>query len=902
MRLSVGIIVCFLLVCSALQAQRTQYGHIKGTVIDSTTRLPLEAATVSVFLVKDSALVNYALTNRKGEFVINNIPLEKACWLMISYSSYVTLEKKFTLLPDKKELLFDFITLKKSVSELEEVTVVARRPPVMVRADTVEFNVSSFKTMSNGVLEDVLKQLPGFELDREGNITYNGKKVSRLTLDGKDFFGGDPKIAIKNLPKEIIDKIQVADNKTQEQKFNKRSTGNEDLAINLTLRKEIQRGWFGRLSGGYGSSDRYETMANLNYLKGSRQLNFIGNANNTSRDGSSGGDFNISNGRSTLGGGSSGFTDTKSSGLNYSDNISSKLRMNGSYYYNQSKNTNSIKSRRQNILPDTTFFYNSNTDNTSSSNNHQLALNVDYNIDTLTEFHLNSSFGLNRMNNRVENNALSEGLSGNKINSSRNIFTSLSDGNNLNASLFFGRRFKKAGRGFTMGLNYGSSDQQTVDDNIGENIFYKTDSANIIDPVNQRATGNNGGKNISFSATYSEPLFKNTILLLQYVYQKNSNTSERITNRFNSVTGKYDQIDSAYSNSFKNTVEASIPAISIGYNKEKIHLNVNAGMQFLMQYNYNTNIGNRLQQRYVNFTPSATIGYNISKTSNVNFNYNGGSQQPSLDQLQPLPDNSNPLYIRLGNPDLVQSFYHNFNLNMRLTNGTAFWYGSVNFNATSNQVIYETFYDEFARQVSKPVNVNGNYRASGNYNYSKTWKRTNSSFRLNLSGNGSINRNKTFTNKVINISNGYSISQAVGMSYTYKQLISVLPSFAVRLNKTKYSIQSLRDAEFITKTFGLGVFWNYPKRLIIENSFQYSYNDQVAPGFRKGFTMWSAAADWQLLKDRRATLRFAVYDILKQNIGVYRSVTETYIEDRQSDVLQRYFMLSFIYNLRTFGK
>jgi Outer membrane protein beta-barrel family/Carboxypeptidase regulatory-like domain len=902
MRLSAGIIVCLLFVCSILQAQRTQYGQVKGTVIDSTSRLPLEAATMSAFLVKDSALVNYALTNRKGEFVINNIPIDKPCWLMVSYNGYATRTQNFIIPADKKELSLGFITIRKSFTEMAEVTVVAQRPPVLVRQDTMEFNSSSFKTAPNAILEDILKQLPGFEIDQDGNITVNGKKVTRLTIEGKEFFGGDPKIALKNLPKEIIDKIQVADNKTREAKFNKRSTGNEDLAINLTLRKEIKQGWFGRINGGYGSEDRYESMANINFLKGTRQLNIIGNANNTSRGGSSGGDFSISNGRNTLSGGGTGFTDSKAAGANYSDNFGNKIVMSGSYFYNQNRNSNVTQSRRQNILPDTSFFYNSANKSTNIDNNHRLSLNVDYNIDSLTELHVNSSVGFNKGNTINSNTALSEGISGNKINSSDNIYSSRSNGSNITAGIFLGHRFKKMGRGITVGFNYSYNDRKSTDDNIGQNIFFKPDSVDIMDSLNQRSATSNSGNNFSFNATYSEPLFKKVSLFVQYAYTKSSNASGKYTSSFNAASGKYDKPDSAFTNAFKNNTETHTPGVSLAFSAEKLQFSIGSGLQWFSQDNYTITNNNRLVQHYLDITPNANIGYNFSKTGSINIYYNGRSQQPSIDQLQPVPDNSNPLYIRLGNPDLSPSFYHSIYVNMRHTNGTVFWFGGFNFNTTSNQVIYETFYDDVGRQVSKPVNINGNYRVSGNVNFTKTWKHSNSSLRLNLGSNGSIDRNQTFTNKVMNISNGFSLAQSLGMSYTYKQLISILPTFNIRYNKTRYSVKSIQSAEYLTKGFAVGLLWNYPKRLIIENSVQYAYNDHAAPGFRKGVTMWSAAVDWQVFKNQKGAVRLAVYDILKQNAGVYRSVTETYIEDRQSQVLQQYFLLSFIYNLRDFGK
>jgi hypothetical protein len=311
--------------------------------------------------------------------------------------------------------------------------------------------------------------------------------------------------------------------------------------------------------------------------------------------------------------------------------------------------------------------------------------------------------------------------------------------------------------------------------------------------------------------------------------------------------------------------------------------------------------GNLLHQYYVNVTPSANVGYSFSKTGNVSIYYNGRSQQPSIQQLQPVPDNSNPLYLQLGNPDLKPSFYHNINMQVRESKGNNYWFTGLSFNTTQNQIIYQTWYDDVGKQISQPVNINGNYGMSGNLQYSKAWKQQDLMLRMNLGSNGYYNRNNTFSNKVSVTSDAYSYSQSIGLNFTYKQVLSVMPSFNIRYNKTHYSTQSIQDASFNTKTFSVSAFWNEPKWLILENNLQYNYNSQTAPGFSKSVTMWSAAVNCLLFKKQQGMLRLAVYDILKQNAGISRSITQTYTEDRQTQVLQQYFLLSFIYNLRKFN-
>lgn len=900
MRIGVGIFIVFMLLASALQAQKVQYGRVKGTVIDSTDNNPLEAATVSVFLTSDSSLVSYALTGKKGDFTINDVPRATACWLMVSYNGYSTAIKNFRIPADKSELDIRLIRIDKNIRELGQVTVVAQKPPVVIKQDTIEFNVGSFTTRPNAMILEVLKQMPGVEIESDGSIIINGKKVSKVTLDGKEFFGGDPKIALQNLPKEIIEKIQVSDNRSREARFNKTKTGNEDVAINLTLRKDRSKGWFGMAAAGYGTDKRYEGFANLNYFNGNRQLNFLANANNTNRGNYSGEGFNIGNSSGTLGGGGTGIQRTQNAGVNFSDNPSARLKLNGSYFFNRGDAENITRSRRQNILPDTTFFYNSLNKTFNDGDNHRLSLNLNYNPDSLTEIYFNTSLEASKNRTESINDAVSQGETGKLINSSDNAFISNMKGQRANGEFFIGRRFGRKGRGITFNMNYNYNNQPLDEANKGENIFYKEDTIDSREDIDQRSHTTSHGNNISMGFNYSEPVLENLTLNVRHNFDRSRNVSDKLTNRYNPATGEYDKRDSLFSNAFQNTMQSHMPGMTLLFQRKNLHWTVGAGWQFLSQENVSLHDSQALKQDYINFSPTASIGYNFSKTFNVEIYYNGRSQAPSIQQLQPVPDNRNPLYIVQGNPDLQPSFYHNVHMNIRRQSGTSFWHAGLNINSTQRQIINETFFDEFGRQVSRPINVNGNYSLSWNMNYSKSWKKRNWSFRLNVGNRGNLNRTVTFTNKAMNRAEAYSFSPTMTLNFTWKQILSLQPNFNVRYNIARYSLSNIDDVRYNSKRLGMTMFWNHPRRLIVENSLQYNYNSRTAPGFRKGVAMWSAAVNWQLLSKEQATIRLAVYDILKQAVGVRRTISETYVEDYETQVLQQYFLLSFIYNLRRF--
>lgn len=900
MRSIAGLFVLTLLLFGQLQAQRTRYASLKGTVIDSSSRQPVEAATVSVFLAADTSLITYAITNKKGEFIIKEIPQAKPCKMLVSYSGLHSYTLDFTIAPETKELIINTVQLRKSFDEMDEVVVSAQRPPVMIKKDTVEFNAGSFKTPVNGVVEDLLKQLPGVEVDAEGNITVNGKKVTKITVDGKDFFGSDFKITSKNLPRDIIDKVQIVDYKTREAQFNKTSTGNEDKAINLTLKKDKKRGLFGRVSGGYGSNSRYETGASVNSFNGPLQLNFIGYANNTNRQNFSGGDFNASKPTSSFAGGGTGITETKAAGLNFGHELSKQLRMNGSYFYNTSEMTNRTNARRQNILPDTSFIYYSDTRTRQNNDGHRVHLNLEYRPDSSTDIFVNSYYNATANASLTNNDALTESLQGKKLTTAVNAFTGATDASSIGLEAFFGRRLRKQGQSFTLNLNYSNNGSAGTDGNRGNTAFYKPNGSQVNDSLDQHSTSHADNYLLTITSGWTEPLSKRINAILRYQFTNGKGDADRLTHRLNPITGAYDAVDSLFTNAFRNNHLAHAPNLTFNYVGEKLNAAIGTGIEWLQQENVSALGKNSLQQDYTNIFPSATIGYRFSKTGNINFQYNGRSQQPSIEQLQPVPDNSNTLYIRLGNPQLKPSFFHNANLTLQRYDSKTYWNIGAGFGTVVNQIVYESWFDSI--QVSRPINSNGNYNLSYNAHFTRNWKKKNWSLRVSLGNSGYYNRTVSISNKLENITQSYSIVQRVMMSYTFKDIITLMPAFVLRYNDTRYSITQTQPTENIAKNLIMNIFLNWPKRLILENNIQYNYNSRTAPGFPKGVTMWNVAMNYQLFRNRQGILRLSVYDVLKESTSINRIITPTYIEDTQVQVLQQYFLASFIYNLKRFGK
>jgi hypothetical protein len=895
------LIISFLLVAVyAASAQKRTAGVIRGIVTDSTSGTSLESATISVFEVKDSTLLNYTLSDKVGSFQLRNVPVHIMYKIIISYNGYRTFAKLFRLDSLQREMKFDTFRLVKSYTELEEVIVTAEKPPVIFKKDTIEFNAGSFNTKTNAVVEDLLKQLPGIEVDKDGNVTINGKAVSKITVDGKEFFGNDPLMATKNLPKDIVDKIQVTDNKSKEAIFNKTTDGTEDKAINITLKKDKKSGWFGRASAGYGSKQRYEAAASVNYFEGKNQLSFIGNVNNTNRVNSGGRNNN------NRGGGNNGpgITESGSAGINFSTEAGKKLKLNGSYFYNESSTINHTRRKRQNILPDTSFLYISDNLNVNKNDGHNFSFNGDAAIDSVTNVNFQFAFNSRDGRSNSDNNAYSQTLDGRLINSSNTDYLNNGNGKGLNGNMFISRRLNNEGRGVTLTIGYNGNTNTGLSDNIGINTFNNSGSIEA-DSLNQRSNDDNRGSSLNMSLSWVEPFSKTLNLVLRTGYTKSNNLSDRRTLSFNNLTGKYDMPDTLLTNSFENQNESVNPGVTLNYNNKKIRAAVGNSVSFLRQDNYSVTKDSLMRQRYINLFPVANLAYQFNNTSHVSLNYNGRNQQPTLQQLQPVADNRNPLYITVGNPGLQPSFTHSFNLNVNAQKieKQIFVYGGANYNITSNQIVQEVYYDSVGRQISRPINTNGNYNGSLYINYGKNWKKKLWALRLNSSSSVNLGRNTVFSNKIKNLANSYGLSQNVGLNFELKDKFDINPRYSIRYNDTKYSIeQTGQSSSSITQTLSLDININLTRRIILETDINSNYNSRIAPGFRKQVTNWSAAANWKIFKKEQGTLRLVIYDILKQNTNVYRNISQTFIEDVESDVLQQYFLVSFTYNLKKFGR
>jgi hypothetical protein len=895
--------------------------NIKGIILDSAKHTPLMSATVYAREPGDSTLIALGFTDEKGSFLLKDIPREKKVLLMIFYTGY---SRYRHILQGEKTDLLDLgkIYLSMNAHALKGVTITGEKPPIAIRGDTIEFNAASFKTRPNSVLSGLLKKLPGVEVDQNGKITANGKTVDKILVDGKKFFGDDPKIALENLPAAIVDKVQVTDTKTREEEITGQPSSGDTKTINITLKKGKDHGVFGRAYAGYGTGKHYDASALVNYFEGKRRISLLGATNNINQVGftmneiadmmggpgnihsisiNRGGSFGI-NGLQ-FGGGGEGLKKSTSAGVNYNDDFGKHFSVNGSYFYGDVKVDNETKTARQNILPDSVFYY--NADNKSHNNNlsHRVNATLSYK-DSLWRIYYEPSIEITDQKGTNRSMAVSSGVKDRMVNQSNSLYTTSAQSKHFVNSLNLYRTFKKKGQYLSLYGSANNTHQTGSDFNRYQNIFY--DGSAPSDSVNQYIDNDAVNNRYYGRLRYAQPFTKNLSLELGYGLNWQYGLTDKKTFDYNGATGKYNKPDTAYSNKFRSNIITQTPQLGLTLKSDSGKWRLDAGAVFnfigLHHYSFTHEVAFDQNQFFV--TPVINLTRKVSKSGSLRLDYSSYVRQPDISQLLPVADNTNPLYIVKGNPDLKPSVRNGLRLSydqFDFKSGNSIWV-NLEYYTTKNDIANVTTYDEQLRQLTTYTNVDGNNGLDVNINLSKTKKKEDYHWNVRLGAYGRRNNNHSFVNDVPYTSQGYNLTLRPSVTYGYKELFEVTPSYELNYQYSRYDLKALNNRQNTQYKAGVSGTLYWPSRLTWESDWNYTHNSNVTPGFQKGYWLWNASVGLDLFKQKQATLKFSVYDLLNQNISVRRNITDTYIEDTQTIILHRYFMLKFIYNLRKFGE
>jgi len=911
-----------------LSAQKN--GSVKGVAYDTISKQPVSAATVTVLDKKDSSLVTFTMTSSDGKFELKGLA-NGEYRLMISHISYYNSNKPFTISDVEKNADAGNVIMNDKTKLLEEVVLAAEAPPVTLVGDTIQYNAGSFKTPPNASVEQLLKKLPGVKVEKDGTIKAQGEKVTKVLVDGKEFFGNDPKVATKNLPADAVDKVQVYDKQSDQAQLTGFEDGNYEKTINLKLKKDKKKGVFGKVNAGTGNKERYEGKFNVNSFKGARQFSAIGMGNNTNAEGfsfmdilsfsgelarmkSGGGNINMSSDDAAAmginsGNSNSGINTAWGGGLNYNNIIGTKLDLQSNYFYNRYNPNQESHIQRQYLLP-STYYYNQNAFSDNLNNSHRFNLNGLYQIDSMNSIRINPSFSYQQTNNRSQTDY--QTLSDNQTltNEGFSNTTAKSKGYNFRNEITWRKKFAKKGRTFSLSL-LTSLNKSDGDGSLSSITSFYNPNGSLLqkDTLNQKSTTESSLKSYNARAVYTEPIWKRSLLEFSVSRSDSKSIAEKLTHDYNKGSGKYDQLNNFLSNDFENTYSYTNAGIRMRTQKKKYNYSFGANWQQAALDGKITS-GTKdslISKTFRNILPNARFQYNFTKFKSFSLTYNTSTNQPSMSQLQPVPDNSNPLNIKDGNPDLKQEFNHivqaNLNLISPYKNKNLFVF--LTGRATENKIVnYDSINLQTGVRKTKPVNVSGVYNLNTNISYSVPVRFLKGS--VEISNGLGYNRGKQLINDV----NGNILSNTIktlslgpdlrlDMNPTDKLNISTGAGFSY--NKTKYSQQSSRENNYFSQEYNASLDWEMPKQFFFSTDFTYTINSQRAAGFNTKVPLWNASISKQMLKYNRGELKFSARDLLNKNVGVTRNTNNNYIEDSRVLTLRQFFLLSFTYSLSKTG-
>ena len=914
-------------------APYAQTGSIKGIVRDNLDSGFIKGATVSLLFRSDSSLVKSSVTDAEGSFLLFDLRPDSFIVKIttIGYQEYLLF---ITLTENGRDL--GYIYMSKQGKDLSGVTVVAKAPPVIQKGDTSQFSASQYKVNPDATTEDLIKKMPGITVDKDGTVTAQGEQVKKVTIDGKDFFGDDASAALKNLPSEIVDKIQVFDKLSDQAQLTGHDDGNSVKAINIVTKSGIKNGQFGRAYAGYGTNSRYNAGGNVSFFKGERRLSFVGNFNNInqqnfgsqdllgltssgvsnrgggSRGGGGGGSFQ-GGGNNFSVGQSNGISRTNAMGINYSDKWGEKVIVSGSYFFNNSTNNNAFTTNTQTFGEDAQFSRQTGTSNTINYN-HRVNLRLEYKIDSFNSIFIIPN--INFQNNKSRSLASLQTLNTKQDSVIGSVADLLSnrEGYNIRNNILYRHSFPKKGRTVSLGFNtaFTKNNGEATTDAIYR--FYDSLGFFANDSLQQQFSDNpTNGYTLGGSIAYTEPVGKKGQVQIDYNPSVQKNNSDQQTFLFDGA--KYSVFDPKLSNKFDNTSTTNNAGLSyrLTPNKDEM-LSVGVSYQNSKLESQRIYPGTAIvNQSFSNFLPNAIWRKKLSTKSNIRIFYRASTNFPSVNQLQDVVNLTNPLRVSVGNPDLKQTSTHFLGSRYAYTNSktsqsffaniflqtTADYISNGIWVAKNDSVIQQANVLNKGSQLLKPVNLNGYRNVRTFFTYSMPVKALKTT--INLNAGFGYTKLPGLTNNSPTITDNYTYNGGIVFASNISGFVDFNINYNAGVNKASTRDLVTSNNKYINHTIGGTLNLVNKKGWFVQNDLSGQVYNGLSGGLDQSFTLWNAAIGKKFLKNRAGELKLSVFDLLKQNQSVTRTVTEYSIADNQSQVLQRYLMLTFTYNLKNFG-
>lgn len=920
-----------LLIVLAMLSLGARAQQVKGILFDSTDKKPLAGASIALSRIGSTPLQRTVTSDAQGRFEFNDLPPDSFL-LRISYINFATTTIRLRV-ERGTPVNLGIIKMVNAATQLGEVVIVYQ-PPVRQKGDTSEYSASQYKVNPDATGEDMVKKMPGITVDRQGNVTAQGEAVQRVTIDGREFFGDDATAALRNLPADVIDKIQVFDRLSDQAQVTGVDDGNTVKAINIVTKADMRNGQYGRIFAGYGTNNRYSAGGNVTLLKDNRRISIVGLANNVNLQNFAAQDLlgvtsNTNNrgggrpGGGNWGGGNNNFTigqqpgisATNALGINYTDKWGKKITATGSYFLNNSNNINDQFLNRQQFLSGgRTQFYDEASLIRSNNWNHRLNARIEYTIDSFNSLIITPNLSLQKNSSIRDvrgNTFFSETQ---PVNKTTNVRDLLSNGYNFNNNILYRRGFRKRGRSISINLNTTINNRTSDNFTDAENIFFTTGFP-ITDSLRQFNDNLTNGTTIATNVTYTEPVGKKGQLQFSYVPSFTFNKADQQTLQYESSTGKYTRFDTVLSNKFDNTYHTHRPGITYRLGDRDNQFSVGLNYQYAtLGSDQVFPVTARFERNFSNLLPSLQWRKKLSAKANLRVFYRTNANAPSVNQLQNVINNSNPIFLNTGNPELNQSFSHSLVTRYIYTNtgkGRSFF---VNLFATATQdyvanATYVAATDSVlapgvtlfrGSQLSKPINLQGYRNLRSFITYGMPLKFIKSS--INFNAGFGYTRAPGLINRIENIANNYNYNGGMVVASNINEYVDFNVSYAANYNVVRNSIQPQLNNNFFTQVTNIQLNLLSKNGWFFQNDIANQSFSGLASGFNQSFWLWNMSVGKKFLQKQAGELKFSVFDLLQQNQSIARTTAETFIQDVQNVVLQQYFMLTFTYKLKNFGK
>ncbi|TRX24545.1 outer membrane beta-barrel protein [Flavobacterium franklandianum] len=903
-----------------------QKANVSGVLTDGSEKTPVYNSVVALLTPKDSILYAFTRSDKNGNFDLKNVKAGNYI-VMTSHRQYADYLEDITVNETEKNL--GTIPLLSKINALREVII--KTGSIRIKGDTTSYRASDFVVSANANVEELLKKLPGIQVDKNGAIKAMGETVQKVLVDGEEFFGDDPGMAVKNLRADAVKEVQVFDKKSDQAEFTGIDDGETKKTINLKLKEDKKKGYFGKIDGAgeplSGSDSRYNTNLMFSNFKGKRKISAFLLNGNTGQDGLSwqdsdkfgGGNNDVSMSMDDDGnvdyewtGGNNdeepnvdtqnGFIKNTNAGLQYSNKWNDKQTLNLTPNYNKQIYTNNNSRKTQTQVGETQL--NENASKVSNVNRSNFKLNAIYDVklDSLNSLRITAKTNFYTTESDEFTSGNTTGNDGLLKNKQLKTFTTDSDKTSISASILYKHKFAKPRRTFSV-----NATGNTLNSNA--NNFLKSlnesyeggDFSNRVD-VDQNKIGEKTNQNLNLNVTYSEPIGKKYAMQFAYQVTQNKGESDYLTYDYSDLTGNYDVLVNSLSNQFNQTIITNKPNIKLSYNSKKINYNFGSGIGFTSFDLEDQTLNKEYKRNYTNFFPTANFSYKYKSNSNLRINYQGATKQPTLDQLQPLRDNQDFFNQTLGNPDLKQSFTNSFNLfnsTYSILTETQF-YQSFSYRTTSNLISYSRVIDpESAQTITKPINTNGNYSFNLYVGYGFKLKKLDLQVNINpnINYNKSVNSINLSTNDSKILNSGFSVY--INKSKAKKYDISLSNNFSNSRNATS---QNDEIKSFNTNNLALDIGVYFREKWKLSTDYNLS-SRQKTVDFQDNLTnqLWNARLQ-RTFKNDEFTAYILVNDILNQNIGIRRYVYENSITEEQNSRLKRYAMIGFTWNFKNKGE